>query len=162
MTDAVFTIPDKPLIKKNMDHRKFGDTVYIRLDRGDEIVSSVLGICREEGIKSAVFSGIGGCSRAEIQTFIPELGTFERTELEGMLELVSLTGSVVTDERGEYHSHTHAVFAYKDGGEHRVRAGHIGSVVVLYTAEIELRPVKGGAIKRKYDPETGTGFWDFD
>lgn len=32
---------------------------------------------------------------------------------------------------------------------------------VLYTAEIELRPVLGGRIRRKYDPETGTGFWDF-
>jgi len=40
-------------------------------------------------------------------------------------------------------------------------AGHIKSVVVLYTAEIELRPVVGGIIRRKYDPETGTGFWDF-
>lgn len=40
-------------------------------------------------------------------------------------------------------------------------AGHMKSVTVLYTAEIELRPVIGGTIKRKYDPETGTGFWDF-
>ena len=30
---------------------------------------------------------------------------------------------------------------------------------VLYTAEIELRPTVGGAIGRKFDPETGTGFW---
>jgi len=29
------------------------------------------------------------------------------------------------------------------------------------TAEIELRPTVGGAIGRKYDPETGTGFWNF-
>lgn len=28
-------------------------------------------------------------------------------------------------------------------------------------AEIELRPVLGGRIRRKYDPKTGTGFWDF-
>lgn len=31
-----------------------------------------------------------------------------------------------------------------------------------YRAEIELRPVIGGNITRKYDNETGTGFWDFD
>lgn len=35
------------------------------------------------------------------------------------------------------------------------------STKVLYTAEIELNPVMGGAIKRKYDPVTNTGFWDF-
>jgi hypothetical protein len=32
---------------------------------------------------------------------------------------------------------------------------------VRYTTEIELRPVLSGAIKRKTDPETGTGFWSF-
>ncbi len=39
--------------------------------------------------------------------------------------------------------------------------GHIRSLTVLYTAEIELRPVVGGVIGRKTDPETGTGFWHF-
>ena len=28
-------------------------------------------------------------------------------------------------------------------------------------AEIELRPVIGGVIGRRHDPETGTGFWSF-
>ena len=32
--------------------------------------------------------------------------------------------------------------------------------VVLYTAEIELRPADG-VIGRERDPETGTGFWAF-
>ena len=63
---------------------------------------------------------------------------------------------------GNYYHHTHAVFAYKDGIKHCMAAGHMKSITVLYTAEIELRPVTGGTIKRKYDPETGTGFWDFE
>ena len=39
--------------------------------------------------------------------------------------------------------------------------GHLKATTVLYTAEIELRPTIGGAIGRKFDPETGTGFWEF-
>jgi len=31
------------------------------------------------------------------------------------------------------------------------------SIAVLYTAEIESRPVSGGVIKRAHDEETGTG-----
>ena len=31
-----------------------------------------------------------------------------------------------------------------------------------YTAEIELRPTIGGSIGRKFDPETGTGFLNFN
>nr|WP_308612165.1 DNA-binding protein [uncultured Dialister sp.] len=144
-----------------MEYRKYGDTFYIRMDRGDEIIEKILMVCKEEGIHSCTFNGIGGCGKAEIQTFIPETGTFEMRRLEGMLELVSLNGNVITDENGDYYHHTHAVFAYKVGEDHRVAAGHMKSIMVSYTAEIELRPVVDGEIKRKYDSETGTGFWSF-
>ena len=59
-----------------MEYRKFGDTIYVRGDRGDELVSSILDICRAENIKSATFSGIGGCKSAELQTFNPETSSF--------------------------------------------------------------------------------------
>ncbi len=144
-----------------MDYREYGQTYYIRFDKGDEIIGGILDICRNEGIKSAVFSGIGGCSSAEIQTFIPERGEFETEMLSGMLELVSLNGNVVTDEKSGLCHHTHAVFSYKKVGEHCIAAGHMKAITVLYTAEIELRPVVDGEISKKFDPETGTGFWDF-
>ena len=144
-----------------MDYRKYGDTVYIRMDRGDEIIGGILDICRKERISAAVFSGIGGCSEAQIQTFLPESRTFETQTIHGMLELVSLTGNVIYDDQKALCHHTHAVFSYKDGDEHRMAAGHIQSITVLYTAEIALRPVVGGEIHRQFDPETGTGFWSF-
>lgn len=144
-----------------MDYKFFDKIGYVRMDRGDEIISGLLEICLKEGVKSATFSGIGGCSGAEIQTFIPETGSFETQTLTGMLELVSLTGNITTDDAGNLYHHTHAVFSYKDNGEHCIIGGHLKSVTVLYTAEIELRPVTGGVIKRMNDPETGTGFWKF-
>lgn len=58
-----------------MEYRKYGNTFYARMDRGDEIISCILDLCKKEGIQSAIFGGIGGCSSAEIQTFIPETGT---------------------------------------------------------------------------------------
>ena len=145
-----------------MEYRKYKDDIYVRMDRGDEIITKLLDICRAEKIESATFSGIGGCGSADIQTFIPEKGEFELRRIEGMLELASLTGNVITDEAGDYYCHSHAVFAYKENGKHRVAAGHIKSITVSYTAEIVLKPVFGGVIRRKYDAETGTGFWSFD
>ena len=142
-----------------MDFRKFHETYYIRMDRGDEIIGTLLNLCRREGIRSAVFSGIGGCSDAELQTFIPEKGEFETERVRGTLELISLMGNVVSDDGGELYHHTHAQFSYVDQTGHRMAAGHLKSTTVLYTAEIELRPVTGGVIRRQYDPETGTGFW---
>lgn len=145
-----------------MDYRKYGDTFYIRLDRGDEIITGILDVCQRESLVSCTYSGIGGCGRAEIQSFIPATGSFETRVIEGMLELVSLTGNVVSDREGRRYHHTHAVLAYKDGEEHRVAAGHIRSIHVSYTAEITLKPVAGGELRRREDPETGTGFWDFE
>lgn len=142
-----------------MDYRKIGSTIYIRMDRGDEIISTLLDICQKEQIHSATYNGIGGCSAASIQTFDPTSGSFHTEEKTGMLELVSLMGNVITDEEGLYH-HTHALFSYVENGEHKVLGGHLKETVVLYTAEIELRPVEG-IIGRKRDPETGTGFWAF-
>lgn len=145
-----------------MEYRKFGDNYYIRLDKGDEVIENILEICQKENIKSAIYSGIGGCGSADIQTFIPEKGEFELKHIEGMLELVSLTGNVITDENDEYYHHTHGVFSFKTDGKHQVEAGHIKSITVSYTTEIELRPVIGGRIRRQYDAETGTGFWCFE
>ena len=142
------------------------------MDRGDEIISNLLEICKKESIPSAVFSGIGGCQSAELQVFIPErlrvgeqssgmTGSFETEQLEGMLELVSLNGNVVRDADGKLYHHTHALFSFKKDGQHEMAGGHLKATTVLYTAEIELRPTVGGAIGRKFDPETGTGFWNF-
>lgn len=144
-----------------MDYRRMNDVLYIRIDKGEEIVSNILEICLKEHIRSAIFTGIGGCASAELQTFIPEKGEFETEKTEGMLELINITGNIVS-ENGQLVHHTHAMFSYKEEGEHKIAAGHLKSATVRYTAEIELRPVRGGVINRKHDPETGTGFWSFD
>ena len=144
-----------------MEYHRFGDAYYIRIDRGDEMISSILDVCRAEHIESAIYTGIGGCSEAQIQTFLPETREFETQVLTGMLELVSLTGNVILDSEGELCHHTHAVFSYKERDEHRVAGGHIKSITALYTGEVELRPVADGVIRKKFDPETGTGFWSF-
>ena len=144
-----------------MDYRMMGSTIYIRMDRGDEIIKSLISICQRERIRSATFNGIGGCSSAEIQTVDPAAGAFHTEEKRGMLELVTLMGNIISDGDGSLHHHTHAMFSYVEDGEHKVLAGHLKETVVLYTAEIELRPVEG-VIGRKHDPQTGTGFWSFE
>ena len=144
-----------------MEYKKIGETYYIRMDRDDEVIENILEVCHKESIPSATFSGIGGCGSAELQVFIPETGAFETETIEGMLELVSLNGNVVSGEDSQLYHHTHALFSFKKDGQHGMAGGHLKATTVRYTAEIELRPTIGGAITRKFDPETGTGFWNF-
>ena len=144
-----------------MEYRNYGNTYYIRMDRGDEIFSSILSLCKKENIRSAVFSGIGGIGEAESQIFQPETNTFALERIVGTLELVTLMGNVVCDETGELRHHSHAMLFYLEGMKQKVVGGHMKSLLVSYTAEIELRPVLGGEIRQADDPETHTGFWSF-
>ena len=114
-----------------MEYKKIGETYYIRMDRDDEVIANILEVCHRESIPSAIFSSIGGCGNAELQVF------------------------------SQLYHHTHALFSFKKDGQHGMAGGHLKATTVRYTAEIELRPTIGGAITRKFDPETGTGFWNF-
>ena len=144
-----------------MEYRVMGNACYIRADKGDEIISSILDVCEREGIRSATFSGIGGCGTAEIQVFDADAGSFSTERHEGVLELVSLMGNVIDGGSDGPFWHAHALFSYRDGDGHRIASGHLKSATVSYTAEIELRPVMGGTISSIPDPVTGTRFWSF-
>ena len=143
-----------------MEYRTFNGIGYLRLDRGDLVIASVLDYCRREGIASATFSGLGGCDLAEVKTFDPGTRAYGSRTLSGMLELASLWGDVTGDGNGGLAQHTHAVFCYVENGEHKTAGGHLGEARVLITAEIEVRPVVGGAIGRKTDAVWGTRIWD--
>jgi len=142
-----------------MEYRKLGECWYIQMDKGERVVEGILEVCRREDIASATFSGIGGCASADVQIFIPEKKDFETQRLEGLLELVSLNGSVFSDDEGCRHIHAHALFAHLGVGQPTLHGGHLKETTVLYTAEIELRPVVGGNIGYKVIPDTGTGTW---
>ena len=64
-----------------MDYRKFGEQYYIRLDKGDEILSSLVMLCEQESIGTARIQGIGGCSNAVVGVFDPEKKDYDREEV---------------------------------------------------------------------------------
>ena len=74
--------------------------------------------------------------------------------------MISINGNISADYNGEIFEHAHAMFSYLDNGEVKFLGGHLTRAVVLYTAEIEIRPVQNGIIRRKYDENTGITVWD--
>ena len=144
-----------------MEYRNYNNVIYLRLDKGDEVLSSIVYVCEREGVKSCVFSGIGGCDYAKLGTFRPEEGTYANYEAEGMLELVSLNGDIKNSEEGPL-IHAHACLSYEEDGAIKLIGGHLLSLRVLITAEIEIRPVTGGVIKTKLGQVPGTKVWAFE
>ena len=146
--------------KSNMDYRKYGDSIYVRFNRGDEIIKGIMEICKKEKILSATYSGIGCCSEVTIASYIPEKNDFFEHRKKGVLELVSLNGNISADDNDQIYHHTHALFSYHNE-EYKLDSigGHLIKNTVLYTAEIEIRPVKNGVIRRKNDEITGITVW---
>ena len=143
-----------------MDYKKFGESYYIRFDKGDEIVGGILDICKREKILSATYSGIGGCGDITVATYIFEEQKFLPHNKTGSLEMISLNGNISADDNDNIFEHTHALFSFLDEkGDMKFIGGHLTKAVVLYTAEIVLTPVKDGVIRRNQDTATGITVW---
>ena len=143
-----------------MDYRKIGGTIYARFDKGDEVLEGILNICKKENILSATFSGIGGCGDVTVSTYIPEKNDFIPHNKTGLLEMISINGNISANDNNEIFEHTHAMFSYLENNEVKFLGGHLTKAVVSYTAEIEIRPVQEGVIRRKQDELTGITVWD--
>lgn len=144
-----------------MEYRKFGEKYYVRLDKGDEIIGSLVSVCEKENIKTAQIQGIGGCESAKVGIFDMDRRVYRQRELYCLLEMVSLDGNVTVYE-GKPYIHAHASFAYH--GEEKkpeILSGHLLEAVIGLTGEIVLTPADG-CIGRKYVEELGIRVWDFE
>ncbi|WP_373750671.1 PPC domain-containing DNA-binding protein [Weissella soli] len=141
-----------------MYYQKSGDDYFLRVEKGEEVLESILALCQHVGIKTTTFQGIGACDRVVVSTYIPEKADFIAHEQQGMLEMVSLMGNIRLSGT-DVTTHAHGSFSYLDGaGSVRVLAGHLTKTYVSYTAEIRISPATE-AISLTFDPTTGIDVW---
>lgn len=141
-----------------MEFRDEGNVIVLRLDRGDEIISSVENVCSELNVLGGQISGIGAAFDVAINTYLPKKDIYREDIYSGILEIVSLNGNV-TMQNGTQKAHIHAVFSYVGGDENpRLVGGHLKSCIISHTAEIFIIPVK--PIKRIHDENLRIEIWD--
>lgn len=143
-----------------MEYRKFSEKYYVRLDKGDEVISSLLALCEKEGIRLAQIQGIGGCEAVTTGVFDLDKKIYNEETVSGMLEMISLDGNI-TEYEGKPYLHAHAVFAYSDEGAAKLLSGHLLKAVIGLTGEIVLTPADGH-ITRRFVEEDGIRVWDFE
>ena len=133
-----------------MDYKNFGSTIAVRLDKGDEIVKSLLTVAEKEKCAFASVSGIGAADDFEVGIFDLDKGTYNRIRYTGNHEINALAGSLTTKD-GEPYLHVHITCT---GGGGKVVGGHLFSGVISLTGEIFLQVVNG-SVDRKFDPSVG-------
>lgn len=146
-----------------MQSKKLGKKVYLRVDKDEDILNSILKVCQDHDIKSATFSGLGACDQVTVGTYIPSKNDFAMHKKAGMLEMINLTGNVTYDTKDQKRQiHAHGLFSYLDSSKNQIKyfGGDLKQAQVMYTGEITIEPVYDGILTKKYDPRTGISIWN--
>ena len=130
--------------------KQVNNTIIVRLDRGEEILSSLKKVCEDAQVRAGSIIGIGAVEGTTIGVYDLENGKYCDTELPQFMELTNLTGNVSTMQ-GESYLHLHVTLADKSA---RTVGGHLKKAIVGATAEIFIT-VYDAVIDRVRDDATG-------
>jgi len=129
-----------------MKYRRFQSKVVVRIDKGEEIVTSLSHLCKKLNIKSGTIIGIGATNKITIGLMNTETKKYQSKELTGDHEITPLVGNITTKD-GEVYLHLHITVC---NDEHQALGGHLTSAVVSATFEGVI-DIIDGEITREFD-----------
>ena len=141
-----------------MEYCRLGDTYAVRMDKGEEIVTSLLALQEKEQLAFASVQGLGATDSFTVGVFHAAEKKFYGTEYSGDHEIVSLVGSLDRKD-GRCYAHLHMSAA--ESGTNQVVGGHLIRAVISGTAELIVRVLPGTA-ERRFDEESGLNLWHFE
>lgn len=140
-----------------MEYRKFNDTYVVRMDRGEEIISSLTSFCQKEQIKLGTVEALGASDHVVIGLYDVAARQYHKHSFDGPMEITSLLGNISTKE-GETYLHLHINLCREDMS---VIGGHLNECRVSATCEMFVRKLEG-AVERKLDEAvTGLNLYRF-
>jgi len=129
----------------NMEWTRSNDDIFVRLDPGEEIHTSLHQLAEEADISAAaITSGIGRTSK-NVYGFMDENQIYMRFNIDEPSELVSLQGNIARLEDGKPFTHIHATFTTDNCDVH---GGHLFEATVFIVAEIHLRVMSQSIMTR--------------
>lgn len=139
-----------------MDYRRFGDTLIVRIDRGEEITEQLRTVAEKEAIRLAAVEALGAVNDFTVGVYNVAEQKYYSNRFQGAYEIVSLTGTISTMD-GKFYQHLH-MSAGDDKGV--VFGGHLNSAMVSATCEMVIRVIDG-MVERAKDPEIGLNLFRF-
>ena len=139
-----------------MDYRRFGNTIAVRIDKGEEILEQVKAIALKEEIKLASIQALGAVNQFTVGVFKTDEKKYMANDFAGSFEIVSLTGTINTMD-GEFYCHLH-MSAGDDKGH--VFGGHLNRALVSATCEMIITIIDG-TVDRAFCEEVGLNLFRF-
>ncbi len=138
-----------------MKYQRFENKVIIRIDKGEEIVSSLKQLCKTLDITLGSVMGIGATDDATIGLLNTKTKKYQSTRFTGDHEISSLMGNITT-MGGDVSLHLHITVC---GTELKTFGGHLTSAVVSATFE-GIIDIINGKVSRSFDQEVGLNLLD--
>lgn len=139
-----------------MEYRRFNNTIIARIDKGEEIIESMLAICKKENVKLANVNALGAVGEFQVGLFNTKEKKYYSTKYEGDFEIVSLTGSITTKDKDLYH-HIHMSVGDQ---QNKVYGGHLNEAKVSATCEMFIQVIEG-TVQREFSEEIGLNLFKF-
>ena len=115
-----------------MEHQKVH---MIRLEKGEELLTSLVSYVKENNISAGFLTGIGALEKGTFGYFNIEKKKYLNTKF-GEVELLGCTGNIaVNKETKEPIAHVHIILGKEDG---KSIGGHLVEAIVSVTVEIYL------------------------
>lgn len=138
-----------------MKYYRSGNTLVVRMDKGEEITEQLKRLAREEKILLAEVNGLGAIDDFTVGVYDVADKVFRPRTFQGCYEIVSLHGTINTFH-GAYYSHLHMSAGNAEG---QVLGGHLSRAVISATGELVVT-ILDGTVDRRYDEETGLNLFD--
>jgi predicted DNA-binding protein with PD1-like motif len=139
-----------------MKYRQDGFNWIVRLERGEKLADTLLGLVREQGIPNCWVSGLGAAQSAELGYYDLEKKEYVWQQVDELLEIVGLQGNI-TGAGEELKLHLHGTFSRPNL---QTIGGHVKDLVVGGTCELFLHKWYGDPITRQHDDATGLNVLD--
>ena len=116
------------------------------LDAGEEVKKQILALVRQENIAAASFVALGAFEKATIAYFDWEKKKYQPIPIDGQVEVITLVGDVVPNEKNKPSLHAHTVLGLADG---TTRGGHLMEGHVRPTLEITVTETPAHLVRRR-------------
>ena len=145
-----------------MQFRRFGNEYFVRMDKGEEIMSTLAKFCKDEKITLAEVKALGAVSEFEVGLFDINEKKYYKNHFTFPAEITSLWGTVTTKD-GEVYLHVHMSAADVKGN---VFGGHLTSAVISATCEMIIHDISEGnsngfIVERKFNDDIGLNLFEF-
>lgn len=128
----------------------------LRIDRGEEVIESVLNFIKENDIKSGTITGLGATNNVDIGLYKVEDKKYYTKNFIGDFEITNFTGNI-TRKNGEPYLHMHITFADEEFNSY---GGHLNKCIISAACELyfQIYPIE---VERYHDEEIGINILEF-